>query len=137
VQQGVALLGDPQLQGAGGGVDVPVAEGLGEQLAERRAAVVAGSQVAGVRLLLVVGRDLQPAAGFEVDVAQLDSAPGGLLTATAARGDRTNQRVDVQDGLADLLERHVEGLRHATQGVTTSKGALLAWGRRAVPPLLS
>jgi hypothetical protein len=119
VQQRVALLGDPHLVRLGDGVDVPVAERLVEEGVHGVTGVVAGIVVGGVRLPVVVRRDLQPAAGLQVDVPELHPAPAWRLgPSPAAGGDSADQRVRVEDLLAQLGEHAEQGLgRH--QGFTS------------------
>jgi hypothetical protein len=96
VHDGHALLGDPELVGLGRRVDVPVAERLVEQVVDRRSRVVADGVVRGVRLRVVVRRDLEVAARLEVDVTQLDASPGrpvGVARSSSQhRGDHDDQQ---------------------------------------------
>ena len=57
---------------------------------------LAGLVVRGVRLGVVVRRDLEPPAGLEVDVAKLHAPPARLCPAPAARPDRPHEHVLVE-----------------------------------------
>ena len=70
VQQPSSLLGDPQLQGLVVVSTCQLAYGVAEQLVDGSTAP-ARLDVAGVGLGLVVGRQLESAPGFEVDIAKL------------------------------------------------------------------
>jgi hypothetical protein len=106
VQQRAALLGVPQLQRLAGGLDVPVAVRRGQQLLDPLRHTGAGSRVGGVRLPLVVRRDLQVPARLEVDVAQLHPlVRRRVLAAAAAGADSTDQRGAVEEHRAELVGR--------------------------------
>ena len=84
--------------GLGGGLDVPVAERLVEQVVDGvRGPSSPAGVVGGVRLGLVVRRDLEVAPGLEVDVAQLDPPPPRLAGPSGGPdADRPDQRVGVE-----------------------------------------
>ena len=103
VQQRRALLGDPQLQGRGGGVDVPVGEGLGEQRVHGGLGVLAQAVVGRVGLRRVVRRHLQVPTALEVDDADLDAPHVAAahvrhrLALAPAGGQRPHEVVGVED----------------------------------------
>ncbi len=89
VHHRLELLRHPDLVLLGGGLHVPVGERLVEQVVHGLAggtglARLAEGVVGGVRLRLVVRRDLEVATRLEVDVAQLDALPAGVLPLLAA-----------------------------------------------------
>ena len=125
VHQRVALAGHPQLHGLARRVQVPVAERFVQQLVDRvpRAALLipgAHCVVRGVRLRLVVRRDLEVATGLEIDVPQLDPAPLRCPGLLPPRSDRPDQRLGVQQPDPDLSESAEEVLgHHLTAAMTT------------------
>ena len=117
VHQRLALLGHPQLVALRGGLDVPVAERLVEQRVDgvpggAGPSRLADGVVGGVRLLLVVRRDLQVATGLEVDVAQLDAAPLRRTALLPPGGDRAHERVGVEQVAAHPGQAAEQGLAH-------------------------
>jgi hypothetical protein len=93
---GGALLGHPQLHGLGRGLHVPVAERLGQQRVDSGTGIGTVRMVGGRRGPLVVGDDLQVAAGLEVDRPDLDPAPRRGRRAALPGGDGAHQRVLVE-----------------------------------------
>ena len=120
VHHGLELLGHPQLVGLGGGLDVPVAERLVEQRVDRVPRRVAHGVVGGVRLGVVVRRDLQVPAGLEVDVAELGPAPPGLLALLPAGRDRLDQGVGVEQVGAHPVQRAEQRFAHFSTAATTT-----------------
>ena len=83
---------------------------------------VADGVVARVRLGVVVRRDLEVAAGLEVDVPQLDPAPRRLGAAPAAGRDGPDQRLVVEDRCAHPGQRARGAARSSsrtTEAITT------------------
>jgi hypothetical protein len=105
-------LGHPHLVHLAGGLDVPVAERLVQQAVDGLARVLTGRVVGGVRLGVVVRRDLQVAAGLEVDVAELDPLPPRLLPLLAPRGHRPDERLGVEQVPAHAGQDAEEWLGH-------------------------
>ena len=77
--------------------------------------------VGRVRLRLVVRRDLQVAAGLEVDVPELDPAPPRLPGLLPPRRDGADQGLGVEQAATDLREGAEEVLGHdyLTAAMTT------------------
>ena len=102
VEQHGALLGDARLQRLADRLDVPVAEGLGQQRVDGGLGGRAERVVGGVRLRVVVGHDLQVRPGLEVhrpdldapDLPPVDLRRGSALAAPA--GPRPHQAVGRQ-----------------------------------------
>ena len=70
---------------------------------------VAGRVVGGVRLRLVVRRDLEVPTGLEVDVAELDPAPPWLCGLLAAGRDAPDQDVGVEQPAAHPVSARRRG----------------------------
>jgi hypothetical protein len=97
VQLGIPLLGDPQLDGHIRAVDMPVAERLGEKLLHRDRGVRSVLDVLGEGLALVVPRDLQAAAGAQVEPAAPPRAASAAdLSRRVPRSDGADRPVWVE-----------------------------------------
>ena len=129
---GGALLGDPQLQELRCRVDVPVAERLAEQLVDGLLGVRPEFGVVGVRLTVVVRRDLEHASGLDVDVPQLRPLPGQFVPAAAPGRDGSDQPFGVQQLLADARQSLRQRFRH---GSRVSRAAAVAGHSRGAADL--
>jgi hypothetical protein len=110
---GRAFLRDPQLDRLVHGLDVPVAEGQGEQLVHQARGLAVVGDVAGVSLPVVVQHPLQPPAGLQIDRSQLNSPPWRRLgAATAARRDSPYQPLAIEQQRPERGQRSVERFGH-------------------------
>jgi hypothetical protein len=112
VHHGFQLLGDPQLVRLGGRPDVPVAERLVEEVVHDRPRGLTRLVVRGVRLGVVVRRDLQPPAGLQVDVPKLDASPARRPALLAPGGDRAHQDGVVEQDSAQTGQGAEERFGH-------------------------
>jgi hypothetical protein len=120
VDDGLELLGHPELVGLGRGVDVPVAERLVQQGVDGVPRGDTRRVVGGERLRLVVRHHLELAAGLEVDVPELCPAPARPLPLLPAGRDRTHQDLLVQEQTPHPGQRPQQRLAHLTRAAITA-----------------
>jgi len=99
-QRRLALLGEAQVEVAGGGLEVELPEGQGEQLVELRLGLGAGEVLRGVLLAVEVG-ELEPAAALYEDGPHDDFHPGRVGAAELAGGGEAQEGLLVEGGVSD------------------------------------